>query len=70
MTAEKRRAVRDRVLKHLVGNKVGQVITVMITHCNEQFSKDVADMIKEEVRTVLSSKLQLLLDAMLNNNER
>lgn len=35
----------------------------MLSHYSEELSKEVLDMIKEEIRTVLASKIKLLLDA-------
>jgi len=41
----------------------------MLQHYSEELSKEVLDMIKEEIRTVLSSKIKLLLEAAFNNND-
>ena len=41
----------------------------MLSHYNEDLSKEVLDMIKEEIRTVLSSKIKLLLEALFSHNE-
>ena len=64
----KKNMVKDRILKYVIGNKVNQVISFMLSHYSEDLSKEVLDMIKEEIRTVLSSKLKLLLDSALSNN--
>jgi hypothetical protein len=38
----------------------------MLTSFNDELSKEVIDMIKEEIRTVLSSKIKLLLDSLFS----
>jgi hypothetical protein len=37
----------------------------MLSHYSEELSKEVLDMIKEEIRTVLSGKIKGLLDALI-----
>lgn len=41
----------------------------MLSLYNEELSKEVLDMIKEEIRTVLSGKIKLLLEALFASNE-
>jgi len=48
----------------VIGNKLNQVISFMLSHYAEELSKEVLDIIKEEIRTVLSNKIKLLLDAV------
>ena len=55
--------VKDKILKYVVGTKVNQVISFMLSHYSEDLTKEVLDMIKEEIRTVLSTKIKVLLDS-------
>lgn len=41
----------------------------MLSHYNEDLTKEVLDMIKEEIRTVLSTKMKVLLDAAFDQDE-
>ena len=50
-------------MKYVVGTKVNQVISFMLSHYSEDLTKEVLDMIKEEIRTVLSTKIKVLLDS-------
>ena len=61
--------VKDRILKYVIGNKVNQVISFMLSHYSDDLSKEVLDMIKEEIRTVLANKIKILLDALFTSNE-
>lgn len=65
----KKELVQDRILKHVIGNKVNQVISFMLSHYNEDLSKEVLDMIKEEIRTVLSRKIKLLLETLFASSQ-
>ena len=56
------------MLKYVIGNKVNQVISFMLSHYSEDLSKEILDLIKEEIRTVLSSKIQLLLESAFSND--
>lgn len=69
MTVHKRTFVKDKILKYVIGNKVNQVISFMLSHYSDDLSKEVLDIIKEEIRTVLASKIKLLLEAAFSNNE-
>jgi hypothetical protein len=40
----------------------------MLSHYSEDLSKEVLDMIKEEIRTVLANKIKLLLDSIFKND--
>jgi hypothetical protein len=40
----------------------------MLSTFNDELSKEVIDMIKEEVRTVLSTKIKILFDALFHEN--
>ena len=53
----------------MIGNKVNQVISYMLSHYSDELTKEVLDMIKEEIRTVLSSKIKLLLEALFTKND-
>ena len=53
----RRSQMKDKILKYVVGNKLNQVISYMLSHYSEDLSKEVLDLIKEEIRTVLSTKL-------------
>ena len=54
---KRRSQMKDKILKYVVGNKLNQVISYMLSHYCEDLSKEVLDLIKEEIRTVLSTKL-------------
>lgn len=41
----------------------------MLSHYAEELSKEVLDIIKEEIRTVLSNKIKLLIDAVFIQSE-
>ena len=60
--------VKDKILKYVIGTKVNQVISFMLSHYSEDLTKEVLDMIKEEIRTVLSSKMKALLDAAFDQD--
>jgi hypothetical protein len=69
MSSIKKAQVKEKILKYVIGTKVNQVISFMLSHYSDELSKEVLDMIKEEIRTVLSSKIKLLLESAINNNE-
>eukprot|EP00347_Sterkiella_histriomuscorum_P021994 403332051 len=82
LTLQQRSQLKDKLLKYIIGNKVNQVISFMLSHYASQgnngttsdggqsLSKEVLDMIKEEIRTVLQSKIKLLLEAVFTQNEQ
>lgn len=41
----------------------------MLSHYSEDLSKEIIDMIKEEIKTVLSSKIRLLIETLFTSNE-
>lgn len=41
----------------------------MLSLYSDELSREVIDMIKEEIRTVLSSKIKLLLEALFSQNQ-
>lgn len=66
----------DRMLKYVVGNKVNQVISIMLQHYanngigskpNQAISKETLDLCKEEIRSCLTTKIQVLLESVFNN---
>ncbi|CDW71616.1 UNKNOWN [Stylonychia lemnae] len=66
---EQKYVIKDKILKYVIGNKLNQVISFMLSHYSEELSKEVLDIIKEEIRNVLSNKIKLLLDAAFSQSE-
>ena len=50
--AQKEIILINKILKYIVGNKVNQMITFMLTQYQEGLSKEVLDMIREEIKNV------------------
>ncbi len=51
----------NKILKYIIGNKVNQMITFMLTQYQEGLSKEVLDMIREEIKSVFEAKILSLL---------
>ena len=56
--------VKDKILKYVVGTKVNQVISFMLSHYSEDLTKEVLDMIKEEIRRLIAQKLGRMLEGL------
>lgn len=59
---------KDKILRYIIGTKVNQVVSYMLSQFNEELSKEVLDMIKEEIRGVLSTRIKLLMEAIFSQN--
>ena len=73
--------MKEHVLKHITGTKLTQVISYLLQQFYSRsrtssysggggLSKEVLDMIKEEVRTVVATKISLMLDAVSGDSQK
>ena len=53
----------SKIIRYIVGNKVNQMISFMLNQYQEGLSKEVLDMIREEIKGVLEGKIQMLLQS-------
>ena len=53
----------NKIIRYIVGNKVNQMISFMLSQYQEGLSKEVLDMIREEIKGALEGKIQMLLQS-------
>ena len=47
----------NKIIRYIVGNKVNQMISFMLNQYQDGLSKEVLDMIREEIKGVLEGKI-------------
>jgi len=52
-----------KIMRFIVGNKVNSMIPFMLNQYQDGLSKEVLDMIREEIKGVLEGKIQMLLQS-------
>lgn len=53
----------NKLMKFIVSNKVNGTISFMLNEYSDGLSKDVLDMIREEIKGALEGKIQMLLQS-------
>ncbi len=51
----------SRIMKFIISNKVNGMISFMLNEYSDGLSKEVLDMIREEIKGALEGKIQMLL---------
>ena len=51
----------NKILRFIVSNKVNSTISFMLGEFSEGLSKEMLDMIREEIKSALEGKIQMLL---------
>lgn len=51
----------NKIMRFIVGNKVNAMISFMLNSYQDGLSKEVLDMIREEIKGALEGKIQMLL---------
>lgn len=52
-----------KIMRFIIGNKVNSMISFMLNQYQDGLSKEVLDMIREEIKGVLEGKIQMLLQS-------
>ena len=52
-----------KIMRFIIGNKVNSKISFMLNQYQDGLSKEVLDMIREEIKGVLEGKIQMLLQS-------
>ena len=58
-----------KIMKYIISNKVNGTISFMLNEYSEGLSKDVIDMIREEIKNSLEGKIQMLLQSAFMADE-
>ena len=53
----------NKILRFIVSNKVNSTISFMLGEFSEGLSKEMLDMIREEIKSALEGKIQMLLQS-------
>jgi len=48
---------QEKLFKYLMGSKINQVLSIMLTSYKDELVKEVRDLIKEEIRQILSGRV-------------
>jgi len=56
-------------MRYIIGNKVNSMISFMLNQYQDGLSKEVLDMIREEIKGVLEGKIQMLLQSAFMADE-
>ena len=59
----------NKIMKFIVSNKVNGMISFMLNEYAEGLSKEVLDMIREEIKGTLEGKIQMLLQSAFMADE-
>ena len=55
----------NRIMKFIISNKVTGMISFMLNEHSDGLSKEVLDMIREEIKSSLEGKIQMLLQSAI-----
>lgn len=59
----------NKIMKFIISNKVNGMISFMLNEYAEGLSKEVLDMIREEIKGTLEGKIQMLLQSAFMADE-
>ena len=59
----------NRIMKFIISNKVNGMISFMLNEYSDGLSKEVLDMIREEIKGALEGKIQMLLKSAFMADE-
>jgi len=59
----------NRIMKFIISNKVTGMISFMLNEHSDGLSKEVLDMIREEIKGSLEGKIQMLLQSAIMAEE-
>ena len=59
----------NKIMKFIISNKVTGMISFMLNEHSDGLSKDMLDMIREEIKGSLEGKIQMLLQSALMADE-
>lgn len=60
--------MKSRILRHIIGTRVNQIVSLMLQRY-QNLPKDAKDVIKEEVKNVLSDKIEMMLESVIAHNQ-
>ena len=58
-----------KIMKYIISNKVNGMISFMLNEYSDGLTKDVLDMIREEIKGALEGKIQMLLQSAFMADE-
>ena len=58
---KKEMALLEKIMGYIIGNKLNSTISYMLSQHQDDLSKEVLDMIREEIKTVLEGKIYSLV---------
>ena len=60
----------NKIMKFIISNKVNSTISFMLNEYSEGLSKEMLDMIREEIKTALEGKIQMMLQSAFMADEQ
>ena len=60
----------NKIMKFIISNKVTGMISFMLNEHSDGLSKDMLDMIREEIKESLEGKIQMLLQSAFMADEQ
>lgn len=59
----------NKIMRFIISNKVNSMISFMLNSYQEGLSKEVLDMIREEIKGALEGKIQMMLQSVFMSDQ-